>query len=218
MTQIRLLLLTLLITPALAFSDQSIADQYPGSILYSKPVELIPNVWTAIGATAPPTYENSGHNNNYTFVITAAGVVVVNSGSYLLAKALHDEIRQITNQPVVLVINENGQGHAMLGNGYWKEQGVAVLAHTDTIHEIEESGSASLAQLKRVTREKAEHSRVELPTETFSDKRSSSSVYLRLTSTNSSIEFEIAEGTPTLAVKAKYPESQKYNCILHICP
>jgi len=156
MTQIRLLLLTLLITLGLAFSDQSIADQYPGSILYSKPVELIPNVWTAIGATAPPTYENSGHNNNYTFVITAAGVVVVNSGSYLLAKALHDEIRQITNQPVVLVINENGQGHAMLGNGYWKEQGVAVLAHTDTIHEIEESGSASLAQLKRVTREKAD--------------------------------------------------------------
>jgi glyoxylase-like metal-dependent hydrolase (beta-lactamase superfamily II) len=171
MTQIRLLLLTLLITPGLAFSDQSIADQYPGSILYSKPVELIPNIWTSIGATAPSTYENSGHNNNYTFVITAAGVVVVNSGSYLLAEALHKEIRQITSQPVVLVINENGQGHAMLGNGYWKEQGISILAHTDTIHEIEESGAASLAQLKRVTREKAEYSRVELPTETFSDKR-----------------------------------------------
>ena len=171
MTRIRLFLLTLLVTPALAFSDQSIADQYPGSILYSKPVELIPNVWTAIGATAPATYENSGHNNNYTFVITSAGVVVVNSGSYLLAEALHQEIREVTSQPVVLVINENGQGHAMLGNGYWQEQGVAILAHTDTIHEIEESGSASLARLKRVTREKAEQSRVELPTETFSDKR-----------------------------------------------
>ena len=171
MTQIRLFLLTLLIAPALAFSDQSIADQYPGSILYSKPVELIPNVWTAIGATAPSTYENSGHNNNYTFVITGAGVVVVNSGSYLLAEALHREIREVTSQPVVLVINENGQGHAMLGNGYWQEQGVAILAHTDTIHEIEESGSTSLARLKRVTREKSEQSRVELPTETFSDKR-----------------------------------------------
>ena len=171
MTQIRLLLLTLLIAPGLAFSDQSIADQYPDSILYSKPVELIPDVWTAIGATAPSTYENSGHNNNYTFVITGAGVVVVNSGSYLLAEALHEEIREITSQPVVLVINENGQGHAMLGNGYWKEQGVAVLAHTESIHEIEESGSASLARLMRVTREKAEGTRVELPTETFSDKR-----------------------------------------------
>jgi len=59
----------------------------------------------------------------------------------------------------------------MLGNGYWKEQGVPVLAHVDAVYEIQNSGSASLARLKRVTREKAENSRVELPTETFSDKR-----------------------------------------------
>ena len=171
MTQIRLFLLSLLVAPGLALPDQSISDQYPDSILYSKPVEFVPNVWTAIGATAPPTYENSGHNNNYTFVITGAGVVVVNSGSYLLAEALHREIQAITDEPVVLVINENGQGHASLGNGYWKEQGIPVLAHADAVHEIEESGPASLAQLKRVTREKAEKTRVELPTETFSDKR-----------------------------------------------
>jgi glyoxylase-like metal-dependent hydrolase (beta-lactamase superfamily II) len=171
MNQLRLLLIILLLAPGLALPDQSIADQYPDSILYSKPIELIPNVWTAIGATAPATYENSGHNNNYTFVITGAGVVVVNSGSYLLAEALHGEIREITDEPVVLVINENGQGHAMLGNGYWQEHRVPVLAHADAVHEIEESGSSSLARLKRVTKEKAESSRVELPTETFSDKR-----------------------------------------------
>ena len=118
MTQTRLFLLILLLAPGLALPDQSIADQYPDSILYSKPVELVPNVWTATGATAPATYENSGHNNNYTFVITGAGVVVVNSGSYLLAEALHQEISEITDEPVVLVINENGQGHAMLGRRY----------------------------------------------------------------------------------------------------
>ncbi len=59
----------------------------------------------------------------------------------------------------------------MLGNGYWKEQGVPVLAHVDAVYEIEDSGSASLARLKRVIKEKAENSRVVLPTETFSDKR-----------------------------------------------
>ena len=87
MSQIRTLLIIVLLAPGLALPDQSIADQYPDSILYSKPIELIPNVWTAVGATAPATYENSGHNNNYTFVITGVGVVVVNSGSYLLAEA-----------------------------------------------------------------------------------------------------------------------------------
>ena len=60
-----------------------------------------------------------------------------------MAQALHKEIREVTSQPVVLMINENGQGHAMLGNGYWKEQGVAVLAHTDTI-EIDQSRYAHL--------------------------------------------------------------------------
>ncbi len=161
----------LILAPGLTLSDQAIADQYPDSILYSKPVEVVPDVWTAIGATAPPTYEHSGHNNNYTFVITGAGVVVVNSGSYKLAEALHEEIRAITDEPVVLVINENGQGHAALGNGYWKQQGVCVLAHVDAARELEESGSRSLAQLKRATREKAEKTRVELPTETLSQSR-----------------------------------------------
>ncbi len=171
MNRIRLYLLIMLLIPGLALTDQSISDQYPASLLYSKPVEYIPNVWTAIGATAPPSYENSGHNNNYTFIITDAGVVVINSGSYLLAQALHEEIRAITDQPVVLLINENGQGHASLGNGYWKDQGVPVLAHSDTVGEIENHGTASLAALRRVTKEKAENSRVELPTETFVDKR-----------------------------------------------
>ncbi|MEJ2026209.1 MAG: hypothetical protein P8X52_01735, partial [Limibacillus sp.] len=103
----------LLAPPAMASED--IPDQYPASALYSKPVEFIPNVFSAIGATAPPTYENGGHNNNLSFIITGDGVVVVNGGaSWQLAEALHAEIKQVTDQPVRLVVNENGQGHAML--------------------------------------------------------------------------------------------------------
>ena len=89
--------LALVASPALASED--IADQYPGSVLYSKPVEVIPHVWSAIGATAPPTYENSGHNNNLSFIVTGDGVVVINGGAaYLLAKALHEEIKGITDR------------------------------------------------------------------------------------------------------------------------
>ena len=39
---------------SIAYADEDIADQYPGSVLYQKPVEVIPHVWSAIGATAPP--------------------------------------------------------------------------------------------------------------------------------------------------------------------
>ena len=42
-----------------AFASEDIADQYPQSELYSKPVEVIPHVFSAIGATAPPTSARS---------------------------------------------------------------------------------------------------------------------------------------------------------------
>jgi glyoxylase-like metal-dependent hydrolase (beta-lactamase superfamily II) len=153
------------------FASDDIADQYPDSALYSKPVEVIPHVWSAIGATAPPSYENSGHNNNLSFIVTGDGVIVVNGGgAYVLAKALHDEIKIITDQPVKLVIDENGQGHAMLGNSYWSEQGVPILAHVDAAHEFEERGGQILARMQRYNNEKAEGTFVALPTETFEDK------------------------------------------------
>jgi len=159
----------LLATPVLASED--IADQYPASALYSKPVEVIPHVWSAIGATAPPTYENSGHNNNLSFIVTGDGVVVVNGGAaYLLARALHDEIKAITDQPVKLVIDENGQGHAMLGNSYWAEQGVPILAHVDAAEVFADEGPQSLEQHRRVLREKSEETALVGPTETFEDE------------------------------------------------
>ena len=154
-----------------AQASEDIVDQYPGSALYSKPVEVIPHVWSAIGATAPPTYENSGHNNNLSFIVTGDGVVVVNGGAaYILAKALHEEIKAITDQPVRLVIDENGQGHAMLGNSYWSQQGVTILAHVDAAHEIEERGNQILEGMKRYNRDKAEGTFVAPPTQTFEDK------------------------------------------------
>lgn len=75
---IRLATLLTAVCASPAIANESIADQYPGSALYSAPVEFIPGVYSAIGATAPPTYENSGHNNNLSFIITGDGVVVVN--------------------------------------------------------------------------------------------------------------------------------------------
>ena len=164
------LALALAISPA-AHASEDIPDQYPASPLYQKPVEVIPHVWSAIGATAPPTYENTGHNNNLSFIVTGDGVVVVNGGAaYALARALHDEIKAITDQPVRLVINENGQGHAMLGNSYWAEQGVPILAHVDAAEEFAEYGMQSLEQHQRVLREKAEGTTLVGPTETFEDR------------------------------------------------
>ena len=155
-----------------AHADQAIPDQYPGSLLYQKPVEVVPHVWSAIGQTAPSTYENGGHNNNLSFIVTGEGVVVINGGgSYELAEALHTEIKRITNEQIVLVINENGQGHAMLGNSYWAEQDVPILAHEDAAEEFEERGYDILDNAKNRLKDRADKTDVALPTETFEDEK-----------------------------------------------
>ena len=152
-------------------ASEDIADQYPQSELYSKPVEVIPHVFSSIGATAPPSYENSGHNNNLSFIVTDEGVVVINGGaSARLARALHDEIKAVTDQPVKLVINENGQGHAMLGNSYWVDQGVDILAHVDAIEAFSEDADFILQGMERYNQDKAEGTRIVTPNLSFEDE------------------------------------------------
>lgn len=161
----------LLASPA-ARASEDIADMYPASLLYSKPVEVIPYIWSAIGATAPPGKANAGHNNNLSFIVTGDGVIVINGGGCaLLAKALHDEIKTITDEPVKLVINENGQGHAMLGNTYWASLGVPILAHEEAAAEFEARGHQILQSMQAYNEEQAEGTEVTPPTETFSDEK-----------------------------------------------
>ena len=62
--------------------------------LYDLPVKVSDHVYSAIGATQPPTYKNAGHNNNLSLVIGSESVLVVNGGANnALARALHAEIK-----------------------------------------------------------------------------------------------------------------------------
>ena len=142
------------------------------SMLYSRPQKVTEGVWSAIGATEPPSYENSGHNNNLSFVISNDGVLVVNAGdNYLLARALHEEIKAITDQPVKYVVLENGQGHAAMGSAYWKEQGATIIAHADALAELQAHGDAILDRVLRRSRDKGMGTRLVLPDETFEDRK-----------------------------------------------
>lgn len=164
-------ILPFILVATTAHASEDIADKYPNSLLYNKPYEVIPGVFSAIGATAPPTYENAGHNNNLSFIVTGDGVVVVNGGAaYGLAKALHDEIKAVTDQPVKLVFNENGQGHAFLGNSYWAGQGVPIVAHVEAADVVERTGGTILEDMKRYNKDRAEGTEVQDPTETFEDE------------------------------------------------
>lgn len=162
-----------LVAAALPAFASDAPDKYPESVLYDKPVQVAPGVYSAIGATQPPTYENAGHNNNLSFIVTSDGVVVVNGGaSWKLAEALDGEIAKVTNQPVKLVINENGQGHSMLGNSYWAAKDVPTLAHEDAAQAFADSeGPKGLQALQSYARENAEGTTIVAPTETFTDRK-----------------------------------------------
>jgi rhodanese-related sulfurtransferase/glyoxylase-like metal-dependent hydrolase (beta-lactamase superfamily II) len=148
-----------------------LSDENPGSMLFSIPLEVAPGIWSAIGATAPPSYENSGHNNNLSFIITSEGVVVINAGaSYLLAQALHNEIKKHTNLPVKFVSLENGQGHAMLGSSYWKEQGAKIIAQADATLEIDAHGYIDLKNMQSLLRDKAMGTTLTRPDITFDEE------------------------------------------------
>ncbi len=146
-------------------------DKAPESMLYSMPIKVRDNVYSAIGATAPGTFANSGHNNNLSFVVTTDGVLVFNaSDNYLLAQALHTEIKKITDQPVKYVVLENAQGHAMLGTNYWQEQGAQVIAHIDALQEIKEYGDQIIERMQRGRRDKSQYTVLAYPDKTFEDK------------------------------------------------
>lgn len=144
------------------------ADRYPESLLYDKPIKIADNIYSAIGALQPYTYENSGHNNNLSYVIGEQGILVVNGGSsYLLAKALHDEIKKVSDKPVLYVVDENAQAHAVLGNNYWKEQGAKVIAHIDAANKVEETGAELLLSMQNYAKEKAAGTELVAFDETF---------------------------------------------------
>jgi len=147
-------------------------DAAPNSFLYAKPVKVTERVWSAIGETSPSTYENTGHNNNLSFVIGNDAVLVFNGGgSFLLASDLHREIKKITDKPVKYLVYENGQGHASLGGSYWKQLGVEIIAHEDALHEIKERKQAILASAQNRLKDKFFGTDMIEPDVTFTDKK-----------------------------------------------
>ncbi len=132
--------------------------------------KIAENVYSAIGETGPPSYENGGHNNNLSFVVTNEGVVVFNGGdTYQLARRLHLAIREVTEQKIIWVADENGQGHSFLGNSYWRDQGAKLIAHKHAVEEMRIHGSQILQRMKKINRDKAEGTYVAVPKHEFED-------------------------------------------------
>lgn len=79
--------------------------------------QLSPHVWMIFSPDGFPTPENRGMMANVIFVVTSAGVVVLDSGASLqIGQMAIRMIRQVTDKPVVAVFNSHYHGDHWLGN------------------------------------------------------------------------------------------------------
>lgn len=130
--------------------------------------QVSPGIYAYIGETGLRTYENEGMNGNSGFIVTQAGVVVIDSGpSYQVAQKIHAAIRKVTKQPVRYVINTGGQDHRWLGNGYFKAQGAEIIAAATAVDDMNARGAMQLQGLAGELKDKIAGTEVVLPTRTF---------------------------------------------------
>jgi glyoxylase-like metal-dependent hydrolase (beta-lactamase superfamily II) len=133
--------------------------------------QVAPDVYAFIGDTGMRTLENEGMNANSGFIVTKAGVLVVDSGStWKVAEKIHAAIRKVTKQPVKYVVNTGGQDHRWLGNGYFKSQGAEILAARAAIDDMNARGAMQLQGLAGELKDRIAGTEVVLPTRTFDKK------------------------------------------------
>ncbi|MEN9889053.1 MAG: hypothetical protein RL559_1090 [Pseudomonadota bacterium] len=81
------------------------------------PQQISKRVWIIYAPDGFPTPENRGMMSNVTFVVTSAGVVILDSGSSLqIGEMAIRMIRKVTDKPVIAVFNSHFHGDHWLGN------------------------------------------------------------------------------------------------------
>lgn len=81
------------------------------------PEQIAPGVYVIHGPTELPSPDNQGFMNNPAFIVTDAGVVVVDPGSSVqVGEMVLERIGQVTDKPVLAVFNSHIHGDHWLGN------------------------------------------------------------------------------------------------------
>lgn len=107
-------------------------------------------VYALVGPKEQRSAENLANNATFGVVVTDEGVVLMDpGGSWKGAQAIHDRIREITDQPVKFVVDTGGQDHRWLGNGYWQSQGATVIASQAAVEDHKMRGSQQLTALSQ---------------------------------------------------------------------
>lgn len=91
--------------------------------------KVVDNVYALVGPLGQRNADNDGLNANFGFIVTAEGVILIDSGaSRPGAEKIAAAIGKVTDKPVRWVINTGSQDHRWLGNDYFAGKGAEVMA------------------------------------------------------------------------------------------
>jgi len=134
-------------------------------------VKVADSVYALVGDLGQRSPENLGHNITSGFIVTAQGVVVIDTGGSLAnAQAINTAIRKVTDKPVIYAINSGGQDHRWFGNDYFKRQGAKLIASEAAARDMHERSAAQVATAQPLLKEKFAGTQLVYPDTTFHDR------------------------------------------------
>lgn len=131
-------------------------------------VKVDDRVYALMGDLGQRSPENLGHNMTSGFVVADNGVVVIDTGGCRLgAEAIHQAIKQVTDKPVIWAVNTGGQDHRWLGNGYFQELGVPIIAAEAAQQDMINRTAQQVERARRFIKEGFAGTEPVYPTRTF---------------------------------------------------
>ncbi len=129
-----------------------------------QPRQIAENVWLLEGSTDNFDQRNGGNIVNTGFIVTGAGVLVIDSGpSRRYGEAMRAAIAGVTEQPVVKVLLTHHHPDHVLGNQAFADVPIAALAGTTEL--LREQGDAMAENMYRLVGDWMRGTEVLLPSE-----------------------------------------------------
>ncbi|WP_377810831.1 quinoprotein relay system zinc metallohydrolase 1 [Azospirillum sp. A29] len=165
MPLLRRLALTAVLTASLAAGTMAGAAQAAGTPTYDlKPTRIAPDTYVFEGSTKHFTRANGGNILNSGFIVTADGVIVIQTGpSRRYGEEMRAAIRKVTEKPIRKVFISNLHPDYWLGNQAFADVPVAALP--GTIAGIQEEGNGITENMYRLVGDWMRGTEVTLPTE-----------------------------------------------------
>ncbi|WP_213663445.1 quinoprotein relay system zinc metallohydrolase 1 [Stutzerimonas stutzeri] len=131
-----------------------------------QPKQIAENVWLLEGSTDNFEQRNGGNIVNTGFIVTEAGVVVIDSGpSKRYGEAMREVIAGVTDRPVIKVLLTHHHPDHVLGNQAFADVPIAALAGTTEL--LREQGDAMAENMYRLVGDWMRGTEVVLPNETL---------------------------------------------------